>query len=194
MTLHAALAPIRDCTDPFRVGAELDVRLWPSAIHVYGPRSRVFDSRAYAEPGLPPTLHQPPDPSTRPYLTFVRSLVAAVKPDERPQEEQFRGPSRTTLKLSDPFELSVVFRQLQQGSWSIPKERGDSLVALGFLHASAHSADKPVRVRVEAVLALDLEPLSPTFGTWRDDEVWIEGAVDVSNLDETTVIARLTVL
>lgn len=194
MTLCVALAPVQECTDPFRVGAELDVKLWLSAIHVYDPRNRIFDSRAYAELGLPPLLHQPPDLADRPNLTFLRSKVSAVELDGRPTEEQMYGPSRTRIRIDDPLSLDVGFRRLQQGHESIPIDLEQPIATLGFLSASAHAKVKPVRVRVEAVLALDLEPLSPTLGSWRSDEIWIEGEIDVSNLDETTVIARLAVL
>ena len=197
MTFCAALAPIEECTDPFRVGAELDVSLWLSAYHVYSPGNRLFDCRAYADPSLGPVLHQPAPSAARPNLTLLRSTVTrlglATKTTEYGESLDLR---RSRIWVEDPLPMSVGFWQLQQGPGSAPVEIGQSFATLGSLsaHAHAHGTDKPLRVRVEAVLALDLEPLSPTFGGWRKDEVWIEGAVDVSNLDVTTVLARLTVL
>lgn len=194
MTLYAALTPIEDCTAPFRVGTELDVSLWLSAVHVYNPRSLLFDSQEYADSRLPPTLHQAVPNAARPNLTFLRSRVASVKLDERPKEERGFGPSHTTLRVDEPLALGVGLRRLQQGHGAVPGEVGEPIAALGFLNASAHPGDWPARVRVDMALALDLEPPSPTFGTWRHVEQWSEGTVDVSNLGETVVIARLIVL
>ena len=193
--LNAALVPIEECTEPFRVGAELDVSLWLSAYHVYSPGNRLFDCRAYADPSLGPVLHQPAPSAARPDPTLLRSTVSRLdfltKTSEYGETFDYR---RSSLRVETPLPLSIRFGQLQQGRSAIPSEVGQPFAMLGVLRASAHAKSEPTRVRVEAVLALDLEPLSPTFGGWRTDEVWIEGAVDVSNLDVTTVLARLTVL
>ena len=195
VTFCAALVPISDCTDAFRFGAELDVSLWFSAYHVYCPGNRLYDCRAYADPSLGPTLHQPALSAARPNLTLLRSTVTRLgletKANEYGESLDYR---RSRIWVEDPLPMGVGFRQLQQGPGSAPVEIGQSFAALGYLSAHGHGTDKPLRVRVEAVLALDLEPLSPTFGGWRTDEVWVEGAVDVSNLDVTTVLARLRVL
>ena len=194
MTFCAALVPIRDCTDAFRVGAELDVSLCLSAYHVYGPGNRLYDCLAYADPSLGPVLHQPAPSAACPNLTLLRSTVTRLgletKTTEYGESMDYR---RSRIWVEDPLPMSVGFLQLQQGPWSVPSEVGQPFAALGSLSVHAHGTEKPLCVRVEAVLALDLEPLSPTFGGWRTDEVWIEGAVDVSNLDVTTVLARLTV-
>jgi hypothetical protein len=162
MELCVSLAQIEECTDPFEVGAELELSLHLHVIDLINTRD---DSQTES-------LTQPANVAAIPDLTYLVARVQSVEADQS-------DAARSKLCVSNPLPIQLSFGSLQAGPWQIPTKIGDEVFALGNLQAISGGR---IKARVLEVLSLDLNPQNPTFGSYLSVNRWREGQTDVSNL------------
>lgn len=174
MELCVSLAQIEECTDPFEVGAQLEVSL-----HL-----RVIDLMNTRDHNQRESLIQPATGAAIPDLTFLAAKAETIIADQS-------DPAKTRVLVSQPTPIQLSFRNLQAGPWRIPANTGDEVFALGNLQAISGGG---IKARVLEVLSLDLNPQNPTFGTYLSVNQWKEGQTDVSNLATMqTVFAKIEI-